>query len=184
MTKRLLACVATAATATTIGLTVPASAAVTLDADGTGAVGREDVLRAVDWSNERLQTSAAELDFVAETVSVAMASWECVQESTGVVAVRERRTTTTVRAELVAATQRSPVTGSVTGFELRGFADDAVSVSVVEGPDLDACPEEEGDAWARVPRSTERAQEYGEPALELVHEGVVHRVPTERAVAA
>lgn len=184
MTKRLLTCVATAATATTIGLTVPASAAVTLDADGTGSVGREDVLRAVGWSNERLQTSAADLDFVAETVSVATASWECAQESTGVVAVQERRTTTTVRADLVAAAQRSSVTGAVTGFELRGFAEDAVSVSVVEGPDLDACPEKEGEAWARVPRSTERAQEYGGPALELVHEDVVHRVPTERGLAA
>ena len=184
MGKRLLACVMTAATAASVGLTVPAAADVTLRADGTGSVGREDVLRAVGWTNDRLQTSAAELQLVAETVTVATASWECAQESTGAVAVRQRRTTTTSRAELVAAAQRSSVTGAVTGFELQGFAEDAVSVSVVEGPDLDACPGSEGEAWSRVPRSTERAQSHEGPALEVVHEGVAHRVPTERNAAA
>lgn len=196
MKKRLLACVVAAATAASIGLSVPATAAVTLRADGTGSVGREDVLRAVGWTNDRLQTSAAELDLVAETVTVATASWECVQESTGAVTVQERRTTTTARADLVAAVQRSSVTGAVTGFELQGFAEDAVSVAVVEGPELDACPADggpnatanknanEAGAWSRVPRSTERAQTHEGPALELVHEGVAHRVPTERDTAA
>ncbi|WP_298589197.1 hypothetical protein [uncultured Kocuria sp.] len=200
MKKRLLACVVAAATAASIGLSVPATAAVTLRADGTGSVGREDVLRAVGWTNDRLQTSAAELDLVAETVTVATASWECVQESTGAVTVQERRTTTTARADLLAAVQRSSVTGAVTGFELQGFAEDAVSVAVVEGPELDACPADGGSnatenanknenaneagAWSRVPRSTERAQAHEGPALELVHEGVAHRVPTERDTAA
>ena len=183
MGKRLLVCAMTAATAASVGLTVPAAADVTLRADGTGSVGREDVLRAVGWTNDRLQTSAAEVQLVAETVTVATASWECAEESTGAVAVRQRRTTT-ARAELVAAVQRSTVTGAVTGFELQGFAEDAVSVSVVEGPDLDACPGSEGEAWSRVPRSTERAQSHGGPALEVVHEGVAHRVPTERNAAA
>ena len=188
MGRRLLTCVVTAATAASVALTVPAAAAVTLRPDGTGAVGREDVLRAVGWSNDRLQTSAADLDLVAETVTVATASWECVQEATGAVTVQERRTTTTARADLVAAVQRSSVTGAVTGFELQGFAEDAVSVSVVEGPDLDDCPGNgtgNGDeAWSRVPRSTERAQAHEGPVLEVVHEGVAHRVPTERDAAA
>jgi hypothetical protein len=182
--RRLLTCVVTAATAASVALTVPAAAAVTLRPDGTGSVGREDVLRAVGWSNDRLQTSAAELDLVAETVTVATASWECVQEATGAVTVQERRTTTTARADLVAAVQRSSVTGAVTGFELQGFAEDAVSVSVVEGPDLDACPGSGEEAWSRVPRSTEREQVHEGPALEVVHEGVAHRVPTERDAAA
>lgn len=182
MKRTLLTCVVTAATAASVGLTVPAAAAGTLHADGTGSVGRDDVLRAVDWTNARLQASAGELDLVAETVSVATASWECVQEATGAVRVQERRTTTTARADLVATVQRSSVTGAVTGFELQGFAEDAVSVSVVEGPELDACPESEDEdgSWTRVPRSTERAQAHEGPALELVHEGVAHRVPTER----
>ena len=186
--KRLLTCVVTAVTAASVALTVPAAAAVTLRPDGTGSVGREDVLRAVGWTNDRLQTSAAELDLVAETVTVATASWECVQELTGVVAVQERRTTTTARADLVATVQRSSVTGAVTGFELQGFAEDAVSVSVVEGPDLDACPGngngDQDGAWSRVPRSTERARAHEGPALEVVHDGVAHPVPTEREEAA
>jgi hypothetical protein len=192
--KTLPVCVLTAATAASIGLTVPAEAAVTLHADGTGSVGRDDVLQAVDWTDGRLQTSAAELDLVAETVTVATATWECVQEATGAVAVQERRTTTTSRADLVATVQRSSVTGAVTGFELQGFAADAVAVSVVEGPELDACPgsengrehgsEHEPGAWSRVPRSTERAQEQAGPALEIVHEGVAHPVPVERGAAA
>jgi hypothetical protein len=184
--RRLLTCVVTAATAASVALTVPAAAAVTLRPDGTGSVGREDVLRAVGWSNDRLQTSAAELDLVAETVTVATASWECVQEATGAVTVQERRTTTTARADLVAAVQRSSVTGAVTGFELQGFAEDAVSVSVVEGPDLDDCSGsgDEDEAWSRVPRSTEREQVHEGPALEVVDEGVAHRVPTERDAAA
>jgi hypothetical protein len=182
--KRLLTCVLTAATAASVVLAVPAEAAVTLRPDGTGSVGREDVLRAVGWTNDRLQTSAAELDLVAETVTVATASWECVQELTGAVSVQERRTTTTARADLVATVQRSSVTGAVTGFELQGFAEDAVSVSVVEGPDLDACPGnghgDGNEAWSRVPRSTERAQAHEGPALEVVHDGMAHPVPTER----
>ena len=145
-------------------------------------------MRRPGWTNDRLQTSAAELDLVAETVTVATASWECVQELTGAVAVQERRTTTTARADLVATVQRSSVTGAVTGFELQGFAEDAVSVSVVEGPDLDACPGNGGGdqdgAWSRVPRSTERAQAHEGPALEVVHDGVAHPVPTEREEAA
>ncbi|MEX5297251.1 hypothetical protein RCG67_00540 [Kocuria sp. CPCC 205292] len=210
MNKTLPVCVLTAATAASIGLTVPAEAAVTLHADGTGSVGRDDVLQAVDWTDGRLQTSAAELDLVAETVTVATATWECVQEATGAVAVQERRTTTTSRADLVATVQRSSVTGAVTGFELQGFAADAVAVSVVEGPELDACPgsesgsesgsedgsesgsedgsesgsEHESGAWSRGPRSTERAQEHTGPALEIVHEGVAHPVPVERGAAA
>ena len=38
---------------------------------------------------------------------MATASWECVQELTGAVAVQERRTTTTARADLVATVQRT-----------------------------------------------------------------------------
>ncbi|MFE7630002.1 hypothetical protein [Kocuria sp. NPDC057446] len=186
MGRRLLVLVVIAVTAASVGLTVPAAAAVTLHADGTGSVGREDVLRAVGWGNDRLLTSAAELDLVAETVTVATAAWECVQESTGAVAVQERRTTTTVRAALVTAVQRSSVTGAVTGFELRGFAEDAVAVTVVEGPALDACPGDEGEgaAWSRVPRSTERARTHEGPALDVVHEGVAHRVPSTQNAAA
>lgn len=184
MGKRLLVLVVIAATAASVGLTVPAAAAVTLHPDGTGSVGRDDVLRAVGWSNERLQTSAAELDLVAETVTVATATWECAQESTGAVTVHERRTTTTARAALTAAVQRSSVTGAVTGFELQGFAEDAVTLSVVEGPALDACPGGEDAAWSRVPRSTQRARTHEGPVLEVVHEGVAHRVPTTREAAA
>lgn len=39
-------------------------------------------------------------------------------------------------------------------------------------------------AWSRVPRSTERAQAHEGPALEVVHDGVAHPVPTEREEAA
>ena len=57
-----------------------------------------------------------------------------------------------------------------------------------EDPDLDACPGNGGGdqdgAWSRVPRSTERAQAHEGPALEVVHDGVAHPVPTEREEAA
>ena len=85
---------------------------------------------------------------------------------------------------LTAAVQRSSVTGAVTGFELQGFAEDAVTLSVVEGPALDACPGGEDAAWSRVPRSTQRARTHEGPVLEVVHEGVAHRVPTTREAAA
>ena len=96
--------------------------------------------------------------------------------------------TVQLAADLVATVQRSSVTGAVTGFELQGFAEDAVSVSVVEGPDLDACPGNGGGdqdgAWSRVPRSTERAQAHEGPALEVVHDGAAHPEPAEREEAA
>lgn len=173
---------ATAATAASIGLSVPVSAAVTLNEDGTGLVGRGDALRALGWANDRLQTSATELDFVAETVSVTAESWTCVHASGEDEIVHERRTTTTVRADLVTSVERSTVTGAVVGFGLEGFAADAVTVAVVEGPALHACPG--GEDWSRVPRSTERERMRTAPALELVHDGAAHRLPAVREDAA
>lgn len=173
---------ATAATAASVGLSVPASASVTLNEDGTGLVARGGILRALGWADDRLQTSAAELDFVAETVSVTAESWACVHASRGDEVAHERRTTTTARAGLITSVERSTVTGAVVGFGLEGFAADAVTVAVVEGPDLDTCPG--GEDWSRVPLSTERERTRTAPALVLVHDGAVHRLPSVREDAA
>lgn len=177
MDKRVLAYAVTTVAVASVGLGVPASAAVTLHPDGTGFVDRSEVLQVLDWTNARLQAAATETDFVAETVTVTATSWTCADGDTGSVAVLERRTTTTATADLMTSVERSARTGAVTGFGLLGPAGEPVTVAVVEGPEPGSCPA----GRSAVPGSTGTVGTAGPTTLRIVHGGQEHALPSGRA---
>jgi hypothetical protein len=72
--KRLVLAGVAAATLTAVAFAGPASASVTVNADGTGFVGKGDVQTAFGWNNAKLQTEAlaGHLSFT----SVSTETWE------------------------------------------------------------------------------------------------------------
>jgi hypothetical protein len=114
-----------------LGITSSAIAAVTIDDDGKGFVGKGDVQLAFEWNNAQLQANAESLEFSVSAVSEV--SWTCTNASNDNVQVRERTTTTAGLVSSVARRQNQ-----TTGFNLTGFAEGATTSS--EGPPLNSCP--------------------------------------------
>lgn len=106
-----------AAVLTTFSAT--ALAAVSIDENGYGFVGKGDVQALFDWNNAQLQANAASLTFrfaSSETVS-----WKCEGiNKAGHVVVGNHERTTAVNAE-VALDPRKNKQGQITGFNLQGL---------------------------------------------------------------
>lgn len=108
-----------------------AGAAVELNDDGTGFVGKGDVQLVYGWNNKQLQDNADMVQFRSTIVSER--SWECTNSKNQRVLERERTTTTT---QVVSKVDR--VRNQITGFILSGYTGPAVTST--EGPPLNSCP--------------------------------------------
>jgi hypothetical protein len=126
---RHLAAAAIAAATGVLLLVTPALAAVSFDpTTGSGYVDKADVQAAFGWREQTFQANARKLSFHLETVG--SLSWDCVvagQTSTIVADVSDSRP---VGSSVVAAGGRH---GSVSGFDLTGFASAPISASCSSG---------------------------------------------------
>lgn len=135
-------------------LVVPASAAVTFDAEtGTGFIGKGDVQLAFGWNNKQLNDNAGGVSFSVTATSET--SWDCLNTRNEKIQERSRTETT---AGLVAHLTRDNKK-QVTGFNLTGYSGTGSS-TVVDGPALHSCPNANG-TWVLVEGSTETSAGEG-----------------------
>jgi hypothetical protein len=115
-----------------------AYAAVTIEDDGTGFVGKGDVQLVYGWNNKQLQDNAESVDFRVNREEVTEVSWECTNPNNEKVQERARTTTTSI-AGVVSAVARER--NQITGFDLTGYkGTPTIGSSVTEGPAVNSCP--------------------------------------------
>lgn len=170
MQKVIAALAALVAAGVALGLTAPSWAVSELREDGTGFVTGTDVRAALGWSDGTLRAGAAALEFVAETESATVLSWQCASAETSEVVDRRTRLVVTETRALASVPRLLPW-GAVAGFRLEGFAGPGASSAVPEGPAPHSCP---AGPWTVVAGSAQRTEEPGGPVLKVVHDGVQH----------
>lgn len=146
-----------------------ANAAVVVDDDGKGFVGKGDIQLIYDWNNASLQSCVNNssspdsgcLSFRIATNQITESTWTCTHPTNGRTNERARTTTTSTQA-LVSAIAR--VKKQVTGFNLNGFVEgaDPVTTTTTEGPSLGSCP----TYWTASPVTTAELP-GGDPVLEV-----------------
>ncbi|GAA1765241.1 hypothetical protein [Kocuria aegyptia] len=141
MNKHLLSGIAATTFAASLAFAAPASAAVTLNTDGTGFVGKGDVQLALNLNNAQVQNGS--FVFAAVSTTVSEYSWECTNSNNEKVQPRES-TTTTSTSGLVSADAR--VKNQITGWDLKGYTGTLTESSTSEGPKLNSCPNSAG-SW-------------------------------------
>jgi len=114
-----------------------ALAAVILNPDGTGFVGKGDVQFTFDWNNAMLQKKAEFVEFKAVSEVVTEQSWVCTNSNNETTQERARTTTTTI-AGLVDSIARER--NQITGFNLLGYSDAPDETSSTDGQPLNSCP--------------------------------------------
>ncbi len=118
-------------------------AAVIVDDEGVGFVGKGDVQRALGWNNAALQLNASLLGFYF--VSEEEASWEC-EWWTGPTQNRRRHSSTKKTVQSINASiaydARKNSKGQITGFNLNGFGGSLVDT---DGDEVGTCPTENGN---------------------------------------
>lgn len=129
------ACLATAVTA---------YAAVIVNDDGVGFVGKGDVQLKFGWNNPQFQANVNNVIFqISSTeVSVSESTWTCDRDAGPQTQERAVTTTTTTSIQgLLSSIAR--VRNQVTGFNLNGFDGEPTTTPPVvetEGPPLGSCP--------------------------------------------
>ena len=142
--RRIIKVAAVAATSLiALGAGSAAHASVTVNADGTGFVGKGDVQNALGGLNNS-QIQALKVDFTQKSTTEQSFDWTCVKSTvTGNGTVKETRqeranvTTTDVTA-VVSSVAR--VKNQITGYNLTGFGATTTS-SAVDGPAPQSCPD-------------------------------------------
>ncbi len=132
--KIALGLLASAATAFT------AYAAVTVDEDGYGFVGKGDVQLAYDWNNAELQANAASLTF--SFTSIVEATWQCEWWTGPDHNIKHHvntKTSTSGIAASIGFDARKNKQGQITGFNLNGFDGTTETTS---GDAIGDCPGE------------------------------------------
>jgi hypothetical protein len=124
-----------------------AHAAVIVDDEGKGFVGKGDVQLVFGWSNKQLQDNAEGTQFRL-AVETGGTVWKCLNSHNGNV---QERSTETSSLQLVASTAR--VRNQVTGFNLNGVVGDAVVT--VTGNAVGTCPS--GSNWDLIAGSVQAA---------------------------
>ena len=117
-----------------------AGAAVTIDAEGKGFVGKGDVQVPFGWSNAQLQQNAAGVSFSVASVSVTDTDWTCSRlNNQGMEQTQERERTTTTETTGVLSSLARDGKKQLTGFNINGFTGTTVTVSH-DGPAVGSCP--------------------------------------------
>jgi hypothetical protein len=140
--KRLALAGVAAAALTAVAFAGPASASVTVNADGTGFVGKGDVQTVLGLNNAQMQNTP--VSFTMKSTTTQSFDWTCVKTMvTGNGTVKETRqeranvTTTDVTA-VVSNVAR--VKNQITGYNLTGLGA-TTTTSVVDGPAPQSCPD-------------------------------------------
>jgi hypothetical protein len=120
----------------------PAFAAVDVDADGVGFIGKGDVQLAMDWNNHELQANAYNLTF-AINGGVTVTTWDCVHTNPAGHVVRNPRNNTTSLSATLFHEVRANKQGQVTGFFAVGYDPDTASGNS-SGHPLGSCPSGNG----------------------------------------
>ena len=123
------------AAAAFITISVAAYAAVIVDDDGYGFVGKGDVQLAMDWNNAQLQANAGNVQF--RVSSVEETTWSCTNTNND--KIQERSRTKTIGG-LFSSSAR--LKNQYTGFNLNGYS--GAPTTVTEGNPLNSCP---GGPW-------------------------------------
>jgi hypothetical protein len=119
-------------------VTQSASAAVTVDDNGQGFIGKGDVQQAYGW-NDRVVTEKAEtLSFRAQIKTVENWEWECFNSNNERESARTSVETTMTRG-LVSATARSKNGKLLTGFNVTGWGGDKTQTGISD-PEPGTCP--------------------------------------------
>jgi hypothetical protein len=115
-----------------------AYAAVILDDDGIGFVGKGDVQLVYGWNNKQLQDNAGLVQFQAVSDVVTEVSWTCTNSNNQNEQIRARTTTTSIEGILSSVAR---VRNQITGFNLNGWVGaPTVDVDGPDGPPLNSCP--------------------------------------------
>lgn len=132
--KSLLAIAACAA----VGAT--AYAAIDIDEDGFGFVGKGDVQLALGMNNKALQSAVAagKIGFTVESEVVTEVTWICTNSNNDNIRMRERTTTTTISGVL--SSEARDGKNQFTGFHINGFDGDTEESTTSEGNVLNSCP--------------------------------------------
>jgi hypothetical protein len=154
-----------------------AYAAVTIDDDGFGFVGKGDVQNIFGWNNNELQANADNVQFrlTEESVTTTEASWTCDRDGGDQTQERSRTTTTTTTTTgVLSSTAR--VRNQITGFNLNGYSSsDSSTDSETEGPPLGSCP----TFWTAGPVVEETFTETFGEGLQVSGDGGVTWYPLE-----
>lgn len=128
-------------------LSMAVYAAITIDDNGIGFVGKGDVQLAFGWNNAQLQQNAGDVVFRYASTSTLITerTWTCQNNNNQNTQVRERTTTTTSDLSSV-LNSVARVRNQITGFNLNGFGSDYNNTtnSETDGPPLNSCP---GGPW-------------------------------------
>jgi hypothetical protein len=158
--------------------TVALRAAINIDEEGNGFVGKGDVQLLFLWNNAQLQSCASStsaqpgdagclrFEFTAETSRVEEVSWVCTNSNNENAQERSRTTTTTVKHGGVVATV-ARVKNQVTGFNLGGLEPGVPELSsgpLTEGPQLNSCP---SGPWTLTTPAGDPVAGEGTASLEL-----------------
>lgn len=119
-----------------LGLLVAPASAYTLNADGTGFVGKGEVQTALGLNNNQLQQQAGTLVFTFESTTVSETTWTCDKDNGPQTQERERTTTTETQG-VVSSIARER--NQITGFNLNGFSSSTSEVTF-DGPRVGSCP--------------------------------------------
>lgn len=121
-----------------------AFAAITIDDNGVGFVGKGDVQLAFGWNNAQLQSNASGVSFKLTDVSetVTEVSWQCTNSNNENIQQRER-TTTSSSSTVGLLESVARVRNQITGFNINGFEgepDGTPPTTSTDGPQLNSCP--------------------------------------------
>jgi hypothetical protein len=141
--NRIVKIAAVAATSLiAIGAGSAAHASVTVNANGTGFVGKGDVQNVLGLNNNAIQNTT--VNFTLESTTEQSFDWTCVKETpTGngtVKETRQERANVTTTTETAVISNVARVKNQITGYNLTGFGATA-STSVVAGPAPLSCPD-------------------------------------------
>jgi hypothetical protein len=120
-----------------LSMMATAASAYTLNADGTGFVGKGEAQTVLGWNNKQLQDNASSVVFTVESETVTEVSWVCTNSNNENSQGRERTTTTTVTGVVEGVARER---NQITGFNLLGYEGDPQTASTFEGNQLNSCP--------------------------------------------
>jgi hypothetical protein len=121
-----------------------AGASVTVNADGTGFVGKGDVQTVLGLNNPDMQKTA--VNFTQQTVTSQDFSWDCVKlvlDKDGNVKkeIRQDRANVTTTDVTAVVSNVARVKNQITGYNLTGFGP-TTTTSVIAGPAPLSCPDD------------------------------------------
>lgn len=129
---------------------VAAWAAVMIDDEGLGFVGKGDVQIACDWNNSLLQTHHANVKFRVSRSTATEIEWECSRlgPSGNEITVNRSRVTSTETSNLHSNTARQTRgQQQITGFNLNGDGAVSSNTETVTGHEIGSCPHASGVVW-------------------------------------